>query len=44
MQQVGEFIKTGKSPIDSQESYEIISFMEAANRSVEQQGASIKLG
>ncbi|WP_437222015.1 Gfo/Idh/MocA family protein [Planctomicrobium sp. SH661] len=43
LEKVVEFFKTGKAPIDPQETLEILAFMEAADRSHEQGGAPIQL-
>ncbi len=43
LQKVVEFFKTGVSPIDVQETFDIMAFLEAANKSKERDGASVQL-
>jgi hypothetical protein len=43
LQRVAEFLKTGVSPVDVRETYEIIAFLEAADRSKERGGAAVPL-
>jgi predicted dehydrogenase len=44
LQKVVEFFATGVSPIDIQETFGIIAFLEAADRSKERDGAWVRLG
>jgi hypothetical protein len=43
LQKVVEFFKTGVSPIDVQETFGIMAFLEAADKSKERDGASVQL-
>ena len=43
MREVGKFFRTGKPPVDEEETLEIFAFLEAAHESTRQNGASVKL-
>ena len=43
LRRIKDFVRTGKSPVDPAESAEVIAFMVAANRSLEEGGRAVSL-
>ena len=44
LKEIAEFVRTGIAPVEPEESVEVIAFMEAANQSMEADGALVQIG